>query len=47
MFHCSALNEARTKALEQIDIPDTNLNDHEKLAILLQKQNIESCGKFI
>ena len=47
MFHCSALNEIRLTAIEQLNIKLDSSNDTENLKTLLHKNNIRASGRFI
>ena len=47
LFHCTALSEARITAFDRMNIDLNSLNDYEKMATLVDKTNIKSCGKFV
>ena len=47
MFSCPALNDTRQAIKNQLDINLDNTSNPEKLSLLLDKQNINLCGKFI
>ena len=47
MFRCPALNDTRQAIKSQLDINLDNTSNPEKLSLLLDKQNINLCGKFI